>query len=176
MSGGWAKLVLMNASQSGQALAARTKSLVAKMTTNPRIQPLLRRVVPTSDRILARLTGGRLHLSDAILPTLILHHTGRKSGHARATPLAHLVDGDRYLVVGSNWGQASHPAWALNITDEPKVEIEVKGRRFPAVASRLTGTDRADAWERMRTLWPSFDTYEVTSGERDIRVFELIPT
>lgn len=154
----------------------RIKPIIAKMTTSPRVQPVLRRVMPVLDRLLAKITGGRFHMSDAILPTLILHHTGRKSGQARATPLAHVVDGDRYLVVGSNWGQAHHPAWALNITDGPDVEIEVKGRRFPAVARRLEGDERAEAWAKMRILWPSFDTYEETSGDRDIRVFELVPS
>lgn len=157
------------------SLRGSLKSVIAAMTTHPWIQPLLRRFMPPIDRFLANVTGGRIHLSDAILPTLILHHTGRKSGQARATPLAHVVDGDRYLVVGSNWGQTRHPAWALNISDNPRVEIEVKGRRFPAVAHRLTGDDRADAWAKMRTLWPSFDSYEVTAGQREIKVFALEP-
>lgn len=154
----------------------KMSSTVARMTTNPRIQPLLRRIVPSLDRGLARLTGGRFHVSDPILPTLILHHVGRKSGEARATPLAHLVDGDSYLVVGSNWGQEHHPAWALNISDNPEVEVEVKGRRFPAVAHRLEGDERAAAWDKMCDLWPSFGSYEQTAGDRHIRLFALRPT
>ncbi|MEZ5381997.1 MAG: nitroreductase family deazaflavin-dependent oxidoreductase [Microthrixaceae bacterium] len=157
------------------SVKSRASGIAAKMTTHPRIQPLLRRVMPPADRALARLTRGRFHFSDPILPTLILHHTGRRSGQMRATPLAHVVDGDQYLVVGSNWGQTQHPAWALNISDVPDVEVEVKGRRIPAVAHRLEGDEREAAWAKMRALWPSFDTYEVTAGDREIRVFALRP-
>ena len=154
----------------------RAAGVAAKMTTSPRIQPFLRRAVPPADRALARLTHGRLHFSNPSLPTLILHHTGRKSGQPRETPLVYLVDGDQYLVVGSNWGQTHHPAWALNISDLPDVEVEVKGQRISAVAHRLEGDERVTAWTRMRTLWPSFDAYEVMSGNRNIRVFALRPT
>ena len=151
------------------------KSWAAKMTTSKRLQPVLQRVMPPLDRFFNKITGGRVHLTDAVLPTLVLHHTGRKSGLARATPLAHLIDDGRYLVVGSNWGGVNHPAWALNISDDPDVEVEVKGRRFPAVALRLEGEERADAWAKMRILWPSFDSSEETAQDRDIRVFALVP-
>ena len=84
---------------------------------------------------------------------------------ARATPLAYRYDDGRYLVIGSNWGGVSHPAWALNVSDDPNVEVEVKGRRFPAVAHRLEGEERADAWGKMSELWPSFDTYKDTAQD-----------
>lgn len=154
----------------------RLKHTMARLTTNPRVQPIMRKVVPRLDRVASRLTKGRLVLTDAIVPTLILHHVGRKSGQARSTPLAYVGDGDQYLVIGSNWGQAHHPAWALNISDRPDVEIEVKGRRIPAVAHRLEGDERDAAWNKACAMWPSFDTYEVTADGRNIRVFALRPT
>ena len=151
------------------------KSSVAKLSTSERLQPLLQRVMPPVDRFFNTMTGGRFHPTDAILPVLVLHHTGRKSGRARTTPLAYLHDDDRYLVVGSNWGGLNHPAWALNICDDPNVEVDVKGHRFPAVAHRLEGEERAAAWAKMRILWPSFDSYEVSAEDREIRVFALVP-
>ena len=156
-------------------LASTVKSSVAKLTTSRRFQPLLQRVMPPADRFVNGITKGRIRLTDAVLPTVVLHHTGRKSGAARETPLAYRYDDGRYLVVGSNWGGVRHPAWALNISDEPNVEVEVKGRRFPAVAHLLEGEERADAWDKMSELWPSFDSYEDTAEERDIRVFALVP-
>lgn len=146
------------------------------MSTSKRFQPLLQRVMPPLDRFFNTVTRGRFHLTDAVLPTLVLHHTGRKSGQARSTPLAYLHDGEQYLVVGSNWGGLNHPAWALNISDNPSVEVELKGHRFPAVAQRLEGDERSVAWAKMRTLWPSFDSYEVTAEDREIRVFALVPS
>ena len=131
--------------------------------------------MPPADRFVNKVTKGRIRLTDAVLPTVVLHHTGRKSGEARATPLAYRYDDGRYLVNGSNWGGVSHPAWALNVSDDPNVEVEVKGRRFPAVAHRLEGEERADAWGKMSELWPSFDTYKDTAQDRDIRVFALVP-
>lgn len=156
-------------------LASTVKSSVAKLTTSRRFQPLLQRAMPPADRFVNRITKGRIRLTDVVLPTVVLHHTGRKSGVARETPLAYRYDDGCYLVVGSNWGGVRHPAWALNISDDPNIEVEVKGRRFPAVAHRLEGEERDDAWTKMSELWPSFDSYEDSAEEREIRVFALVP-
>ena len=47
-----------------------------------------RRIAPRFDRAVIRLSGGRLRTSErAALPTLLLTHTGRRSGRERTTPL-----------------------------------------------------------------------------------------
>src|SRR3954453_14444322 len=64
-------------------------------------------------------------------PTLILTTTGRRSGEPRPTPLIYGRHGDDYLVVASKGGAPEPPAWYLNLTDDPKVHVQVKADRFP---------------------------------------------
>jgi deazaflavin-dependent oxidoreductase (nitroreductase family) len=77
---------------------------------------------------LGRLLGSRF---------LRLKHTGRVSGMPRFTVLE-VVDDDPEAgtyVVASGWGERSD--WVKNIQADPRVEVEVAGRSFPATAHRL---------------------------------------
>ena len=51
-----------------------------------------------------RASGGRLFGSIAGMRVLVLTTTGRRSGQERSTPLMHLCDEGRYIVVASNAG------------------------------------------------------------------------
>jgi len=59
---------------------------------------------------LVRVTGGRIGSQLGRQSILLLHTVGRKSGKAYITPVTYFRDGDRYLVVASNWGKPEHPA------------------------------------------------------------------
>ncbi|MFV0524242.1 MAG: nitroreductase family deazaflavin-dependent oxidoreductase [Acidimicrobiales bacterium] len=148
---------------------------IAPLTTNPFSRAVMKRIVPPLDAGAARLTRGRYRLTDAVLPTLVLHHTGRRSGRERSTVLAALPDGDGFVVIGSNWGQRTHPGWVINVAELPDVEVEVRGHRRSMRARRLEGGERDDAWARMSALWPVFDRYTASSGGRELRVFRLEP-
>ena len=50
-------------------------------------------------------------LRDTGLPVIIVTHTGNKTGAIRKTPLMRVKDGDSYVLVGSQGGAPTHPAW-----------------------------------------------------------------
>ena len=85
------------------------------------------KVFPPIDRVVSKLTGGRVVLSAALVPSLVLTTTGRKSGQQRRTPLATLPIDDDFLVVGSNFGKEHHPAWTANLMANPKATVTFKG-------------------------------------------------
>lgn len=91
---------------------------------------------------------------------LLLTTTGRKSGEERTTPLIHRTDGDRWIVVASKGGAEEHPAWYLNLSKDPDIEIQVKGERFGVEASTVEGDDRARLWSLMTEVWPDYDAYQ----------------
>ena len=63
-----------------------------------------------TDRLLHKLTGGRVIVSRLLVPSMVLTTTGRKSGLPRESPLACVPDGPgRWYVVGSNFGREAHP-------------------------------------------------------------------
>ena len=66
--------------------------------------------------------------------TLLLTTTGRKSGEKRTTPLIYDPVGDAYAIVASKGGADEPPAWYLNLSADPEVEVQVKADRFTANA------------------------------------------
>jgi len=130
------------------------------------------RLVPPVDRAVHRLSGGRIILSQAMLPCVILTTTGRRSGLARESPLATvLLNGDLY-VVGSNFGKSQHPAWSWNLLADPTASVSFEGETYAVTAERLSAEDKAATWPRLIAEWPLFDQYVERSG-RDLRVFRL---
>lgn len=58
-------------------------------------------------------------------PMLILHTIGAKSGSARVTPLMCWPEDGRYLIIASDRGRDSSPAWCHNLAAHPDTQIEV---------------------------------------------------
>ncbi len=115
--------------------------------------------------------GHRWHGVD----TLLLTTRGRLTGTLRRTALIYGRDGDRYVVVASAGGKATHPSWYLNLVDEPSVDLQVGADRFQATASTATGRTRTRLWTTMVEIWPEYERYQ-TRTERAIPVVILEPT
>lgn len=134
-------------------------------------------VVPPLDRVLYRLTGGRVLLPQIILPSMVLTTTGRRSGLARQTPLVCMPEPDgSFVVVGSNFGREHHPAWTSNLLHTPAAEVGFEGRRIPVTARLLEGAERAEVWPRLVRIWSVYDTYVARAAGRELRVFRLTPS
>jgi len=100
-----------------------------------------------SHRAVYRLTRGRLLGRVAGMPVLLLTTTGRRSGRARTTPLTYFEVGSDLVVVASNGGEDSPPAWWLNLCERPEAAI-TRGVRSEKVVAR-PATD-----EEHERLWP----------------------
>ncbi|HEX2774683.1 MAG TPA: nitroreductase/quinone reductase family protein [Micromonosporaceae bacterium] len=131
-----------------------------------------RPLVP-ADRFLGRLTRGRL-VALGLVPSLIITTIGRRSGRPRSNPLLYVRDGDAYAVVGSNWGRAAHPAWALNLLADPRATVAVRGQVIAVRARVVTGPDRDRLWGLLVRQWPPYESY-AERARRDIPLFRLEP-
>ena len=106
------------------------------------------------------------------VPVLILTTTGRRSGEERPTPLIYGRSGDDYLVVASKGGAPDPPAWYLNLSEAPDVQVQVKANRFGAHARTATPEEKAEMWSTMAAIWPAYDEYQ-TRTDREIPVVVL---
>jgi deazaflavin-dependent oxidoreductase (nitroreductase family) len=104
--------------------------------------------------------------------TLLLTTTGRRSGEQRTTPLIYARHGDAYTVIASKGGSDEPPAWYLNATENPEVEVQVKADRFPARARTATAEEKPEMWRTMVAEWPAYDDYQRRT-EREIPVVVL---
>lgn len=147
--------------------------LTQAMATSKWFRRVGPKVVPPLDRLLSKLTGGRFLLGSLLIPMMVLHTVGRKSGEPRTTPLACLPTDEGIYVVGSNFGREAHPAWTYNVMAEPSITVEFRGDRYAATANLLDPAEVDAVWPRLTEMWPAFDKYRETSGGRDLRVFRL---
>ena len=103
---------------------------------------------------------------------LILTTTGRRSGERRSTPLIYGRHGDDYLIVASKGGAPEDPAWYLNLSQQPEVQVQVLGDRFTAHARTATADEKPELWEEMTGRWPAYTEYQRKTS-RDIPVVVL---
>jgi deazaflavin-dependent oxidoreductase (nitroreductase family) len=75
-------------------------------------------------------------------------------------------DGDAYVVVASNGGSASHPAWWLNLTSEPSATIQVRDARLAVRAEEAPEDERARLWPMLTSAYAGYDQYAKETTRR----------
>jgi deazaflavin-dependent oxidoreductase (nitroreductase family) len=111
------------------------------------------------DPYLMRASGGRLKMPSGA-PTVLLTHTGAKSGRERTTPLLYFTDNGNVVLIASQTGKAKHPAWFHNITANPDVELWSGGRGGTYRARQAEGEERDRLWRQATQLYPGYDEYQ----------------
>jgi deazaflavin-dependent oxidoreductase (nitroreductase family) len=136
---------------------------------------LVRTMTPLDRRVLTR-SGGRFTMLGPIgAPTMLLTTTGAKSGQPRTAPLLFCRDGRRLLVIGSNFGQARHPAWTSNLLANPAALVTIGGKQVPVIAQLLAGQARQRAIDSFIDLTRVYAEY-LSRTDRELRVFALEAT
>jgi F420H(2)-dependent quinone reductase len=111
------------------------------------------------DPHLMRATGGRLKMPSGA-PTVLLTHTGAKSGAKRTTPLLYFTDGGDVILIASQTGKSRHPAWFHNLRANPEVELWSGGRGGVYRAREATDGERERLWALATQLYPGYDDYQ----------------
>ena len=126
-------------------------------------------------RGLIKLTGGKVGWNVA-MPVLELTTTGRKSGQPRSVLLTSPhQEGDTLVVVASRGGDDTHPAWLLNLRDNPDVEVSFKGAPKRPMRARVADTgERAKLWPKIAADFKNYAQYQ-TKTEREIPLVFLEP-
>jgi deazaflavin-dependent oxidoreductase (nitroreductase family) len=126
----------------------------------------------TSGRI-----GGRWRIGAGFrkpVPTLLLDHTGRRSGTVYTVPLLYLADGSDLVIVASQGGLRENPQWYRNLCVNPEATVQVGPRRSAVRARTADAAERAALWPRLVELYADFATYQSWT-EREIPVVILSP-
>ena len=125
-------------------------------------------------RRLYRWTGGIIGGDAGGLATLLLTTTGRKTGLARTVPLPYFAHGDAVLVVASFSGGPKNPAWYDNLVAHPEVHVQIRRRRFDAVARPAGPDERPALWASIVAQAPMYADYQ-RLAPREIPVVVLSP-
>jgi deazaflavin-dependent oxidoreductase (nitroreductase family) len=120
-----------------------------------------------------RARGGSVTGPLADLSLVLLHHIGARSGRERVVPVLYfaLPDGC-WLIIASNGGSDTHPAWYYNLRSHPRVTIEIGAETCRVVAEELRGTQRSLVWPTIMEKSPAAGQFQ-RSTSRTIPVFML---
>ncbi|GGO86759.1 nitroreductase family deazaflavin-dependent oxidoreductase [Wenjunlia tyrosinilytica] len=166
-------------SRLADAVTAMGRPLLHRVANADAFVKVAPHVFPVADRIVHRLTGGRVMITGPLLPvTLMLTSKGAKSGRTRKTPLLCVPEKDgSFLLMGSNFGRSGHPDWSANLVahpDAPVNAVHYRGRDIACRSELLQGQARQDAWAKLVKTWPPAVEYE-KKADRQIRLFRLTP-
>ena len=133
---------------------------------------LIRSMVPLDRWVLTKTKGRFTALGPLGSPLLLLTATGARSGQPRTTPLIYLVDGQRILLAGSNFGGEHHPAWSANLLANPEATVTIGGAEHLVRATMLEGAERERAYAQFEAAAAPYRAYKGRT-DRTIRVFSL---
>lgn len=128
--------------------------------------------------IYLKSNGGEGHVLDFGRPgvpevnCLLLRTTGRKSKAPKTTPLIYGSDGNRFVIVASKGGAPNHPAWFLNLRDQPEVRFQVAAKKYRGIARITSGAERERLYRMMAELFPPYNDYQQKTA-REIPVVAL---
>jgi deazaflavin-dependent oxidoreductase (nitroreductase family) len=125
------------------------------------------------DPFIYKASGGRFTVTGPpTIPMLSLTTVGRKSGKPRTVQVGYTEDGSDLLIVASNFGGESHPAWSHNLDANPKAKIRLGPETRDVIARRLTDSEKAILWPKIEGTIPQMKSY-VKRTDRNIKVYRL---
>jgi len=150
--------------------------ILAVVGTRPGTWLMARTVTPL-DSSVHKLTRGRYTASAVIagLPVIMLTTTGARSGKPRTNPLVGVPVGDDLAVIGSNFGQASHPGWVYNLRAAPNAAVTFRDKTVAVLARPADSDEYEQAFRTGARLIPAFRQYRERVTGREIDVFILTP-
>ena len=107
-------------------------------------------------------------------PALLLTTRGRKTGKLRRTALIYGRDGKNFLLVASKGGAPHHPAWYLNLAQNPEVELQVGGEKVRGHARTAGAEEKPRLWRLMVEIYPPYADYQAKT-EREIPLVIVEP-
>ncbi|MGZ8745422.1 MAG: nitroreductase family deazaflavin-dependent oxidoreductase [Nocardioides sp.] len=130
------------------------------------------------DNVIGRLSRGR-HSAPGLLSGLAVLDvttTGRTSGQRRTSHLIAIPYDGALALLGTNFGQKSTPAWALNLEADPRATVTYRRTSREVVARPATAADSEEIFTLAATFYVGYRNYRQRIGDRRrIRVFVLEP-
>src|SRR5215218_1103758 len=135
------------------------------------------RALPRIDRAFYRLSRTRTTFSAWVsgLPIVMLTTTGARTGQPRTLPVLGLRDGDRLVVIASNYGRPGNPGWYHNLLAHPLVVVTWRGSAIQMQARELKGEERQFHIVRGLKAYPWWEQYHRRAAPRQIPVIMLEP-
>jgi deazaflavin-dependent oxidoreductase (nitroreductase family) len=137
---------------------------------------LLARILHRADGFALKLTCGKHTFAEMVgLPIIQLTATGAKTGQPRTLPLVGLSDGDKFILIGTNFGQYHNPGWYYNLIAHPQCTVRFNGHSGRYVARETQSDEREHYWQLALSIYSGYEKYRVRAAHRKIPVVVLEP-
>jgi deazaflavin-dependent oxidoreductase (nitroreductase family) len=113
-------------------------------------------------------------LGTSVVPLVVLHSSGARTGRRRRTPVIRIERDGSYLAVASKGAAARNPAWCHNVRANPRIQVRDGTAVKEFQAREITGAERPQWWNHAVELWPAHTEYQ-SKTNRVIPVFVLEP-
>jgi deazaflavin-dependent oxidoreductase (nitroreductase family) len=123
---------------------------------------------------LYRATGGVLGRRLVDNDMLLLTTKGRYTGTGHTVPLLYLRDEDKLVVIASYGGRPIDPDWYRNAMADPVVSVQIRSRRYDALARTASSEERREWWPIIESAYGGYDEYQ-SRTDREIPVVFLEP-
>jgi len=140
------------------------------------VTTLLAPILQYVDTFFLRLSGGRWDITHlAGLPVIEVTAIGAKSGQARTLPLTGLPDGDKFVLIASNFGREHNPGWYYNLKANPECTVKKKGQSWTYIAREAEGEEHERYYELAVSYYIGYEAYRQRAAHRKIPVMVLEP-
>ncbi len=127
------------------------------------------------NRTAIRLSGGRLGWIHKGTPIIEVTMTGRRSGQPRTTLLSAVAERHgAFAVIGSRGGSGHHPAWFLNMRDNPAVTVRNRSGTRQMTARLTQGDERAELWDHIASQGDHYVEFQ-RKTDREFPIVMLEP-
>jgi deazaflavin-dependent oxidoreductase (nitroreductase family) len=127
-------------------------------------------------RVILGVTRGKAGWQVGPMPVVELTTIGRKSGERRTVLLTSPIqEGNSIVLVASRGGDDHHPAWYLNLCDNPRVFVSVKGEAVREMTARTASSEeRTRWWPDVVAAYRGYASYQKKTS-REIPLVVLTP-
>lgn len=139
------------------------------------VSAVLSHILQPADEIALLLTRGKHTFAELVLPTIELDTFGARTGKRRTHPLGGFLDGDKYILIGSNFGSKHHPAWVHNLRAHPECIVHAHGESKKYIARETDGEERERCWNLALQYYKGYAAYAKRAAPRKISVWVLEP-
>jgi deazaflavin-dependent oxidoreductase (nitroreductase family) len=140
------------------------------------VSALLAVVLHRADTFSLRLTKGkRTFARIAGLPIVQLTAKGAKTGQWRTMPLVGVPDGEKFVLIASNFGQKHFPGWYHNLKANPECEVRVNGSSKMYVARESIDDEREYYFQLAVSYYAGYEKYMERAAPLKIPVMVLEP-
>ena len=125
---------------------------------------------------LLKISSGRIGWTAGRMPVLEITTIGRRSGNPRPVMLTSPhQEGDTFVIVASKGGTDTHPAWFLNLRENPQVTVSMKGAPERKMIGRVASPEeRGRLWLLVTGKYANYAGYQ-NKTDREIPLVILEP-